>query len=197
MALEIEAKIRLADHEEVRQALRRCGATCLGAALETNRFFDWPDASLRLGDQGLRLRLAEPYPVPDAPQRATDAPRVTVTFKGPQRKGASKLKVREEFEFRADAAEGPAAVLTALGLVNTMTFQKRRESWDLGDCRVELDELPALGLFMEIEGPSAEAIAAAIADLGLTEAEMIRTPYSFMLHAYRAAKGLGDEALMF
>jgi len=197
LAREIEAKFRLTDPEAIRRALRRCGAICLGAALETNRFFDSPDAELHKADRALRVRVADPVSAADAEGRTADAPEVTVTYKGPQEKGPSKLKVREEIQFHADSAAAAVGMLIALGLVNTMTFQKRRESWALDDCRVELDELPALGRFMEIEGPSADAIAKVTAALGLAEAEMIRTPYSLMLQAYRVAKGLGDEALMF
>ena len=45
------------------------------------------------------------------------------------------------------------AAFAALGYSRVLSFEKRRESWKLGGCNVELDELPHLGTFVEIEGP--------------------------------------------
>ena len=69
----------------------------------------------------------------------------------------------------------------ALGLRAELTFEKRRESWKLGDCKVELDELPVLGKFVEVEGPSGEAVEAVRAQLRVADHPHISDSYIAML----------------
>jgi len=190
MALEIEAKYRLDDPETLPVRLRECGARRMGAVLETNHYFDRPGGEMRRSDCGLRVRVAESTD-PDA----AGSPKVTVTYKGPRRPGA--LKVREEIEFGADDGDAAAAMLEALGFARALTFQKRRESWRLGSCRVELDELPYLGHFAEIEGPDEAAVMAAARQLGLDDLPVERTAYSTLIGAYRDEAKLGSGPITF
>ena len=78
-----------------------------------------------------------------APQPAT------LTFKGPLE--ASAFKKRREIELAVSEADGMRRLLEAIGFVEVLRFQKRRESWRLDNCRVELDEVPRLGRFVEID----------------------------------------------
>jgi adenylate cyclase class IV len=69
-----------------------------------------------------------------------------------------------------------------------MSFQKRRTTYRLGRCLVELDELPMLGAFIEIEGPSERQVFAVAGKLGLGD-ESIKISYSHMMaEACLAAK---------
>src|SRR5690606_38713671 len=112
--------------------------------METNLFFDTPDRSLQSADRGLRLRVNRNID--------TDECSIVITHKGPRREGA--FKARQETELRVGDADDAAALLEALGFVRTLTFEKRRERWELDGCGVELDELPRIGSFVEIEGSS-------------------------------------------
>lgn len=188
MASEIEAKLRLTDIEAMRRRLRDEKAERLGAVAETNQFFDWPDHALREADCGLRVRRSRPLDA-DAPVE------VTVTYKGPRRPG--ELKIREEIEFGADDADMAETLLAALGLQPTVSFEKRRESWVLGDCRVELDELPMLGSFIEIEGPDEAAVQEVRARLGLGSAPVEPESYLAMVQRYRRSRGLEKPHLGF
>jgi hypothetical protein len=49
---------------------------------------------------------------------------------------------------------------------------------------IELDTLPRLGQFIEIEGPSDDAVMQKREALGLAEAPLVRTSYAAMLTAY-------------
>ena len=49
-----------------------------------------------------------------------------------------------------------------------MTIQKKRASYRLGQCVVELDELPLIGRFVEIEAPSPEKIESVRDQLGIS-----------------------------
>ena len=54
-------------------------------------------------------------------------------------KPASKIQAALEF------------ILEALGYYPALVYEKRRETWRLGETEIVVDELP-FGLFMEIEG---------------------------------------------
>ena len=57
MPLEIEIKLKVESHEEMRARLAALGAEHVGMVRETNMFFDRPDRGLRKADSGLRVRL--------------------------------------------------------------------------------------------------------------------------------------------
>ncbi len=187
MAEELECKIRVESHEAIRERLRDSGATYIGRVCETNRLFDNDDASLLAADCGLRVRTVR---VLDG-----EGPAASLTYKGPRQ--ASDLKRREELESAVTDPEAVAAILAALGFSERVLFEKRRESWRLAECQVELDELPALGLFVEIEGPSAPAVTAAIAQIGLADEPLIAESYIALLIAQSDESGPAGRTFRF
>lgn len=187
MPLEIEAKFRLADAGALQARLKAAGARRVGKVLEENHFFDRPDGSLRAGDRGLRVRLARSLDEPNAAQTAL------LTVKGP--KQASELAPREAFDVEVAPADQIVPLIGALGFVHVMMFEKRRETWELDACLVELDELPELGRFAEIEGPSVEAVRGVQAKVGLSDADLEEASYSKMVS--KLLKQRGEKALRF
>jgi adenylate cyclase class 2 len=177
---ETEVKYRVPSFEAVRSALTSVGAECEGEVVETDTFFDTPGGDLRRGDRGLRLRSARPAD--------GGTPRGLLTYKGPRDPQAER-KVREEIESPVGDVEALGEVLRACGLEPTLTLQKRRRRWRLGGCEVALDELPLLGTYVEIEGPSGDAIEHVRERLGLA-GEPITTPY-FQLLADRCPRAGG------
>jgi adenylate cyclase class 2 len=173
MAIEIEAKMQIDDPAAMRRRLKAAGAKLAGNHLETNTFFDTPTAALRRADKGLRLRANR-----DARTGRTVH---IVTFKGPRRPGP--LKRREEIEFVVDDPRAFTEVFAELGYAATLSFRKRRQSWRLSGCKIELDELPLLGTFIEIEGPSQPKILSVRKHLGLTDHPLIRGSYASLLAA--------------
>jgi len=150
---ETEAKIKVDDFAALRPALAKAKAVFLGKVIQTDRYFDTPARDLLGGDIGVRLR--QTLVLKKGKTRCDDRP--LLTFKGPA-DAKAKFKTREETQARVDEPEVVDRVLTAAGLMPTLTIQKCRESYQLGPCIVELDELPLIGTFVEIEGPSAAAI---------------------------------------
>jgi len=148
MPNEIEAKMKVEDFALIRQKLKSTNAKRVGSVLETNTFFDSAEKNLVAKDTGLRLRRTR--------DDATGAEHFIITVKGPQQSG--QLKNREEAEVNVEDGDDATAVLKALGYAPTLTFEKRRESWKLDDCKIELDDLPILGKFVEIEGPDESAV---------------------------------------
>jgi len=185
MATELEAKFRVESHGPVRERLRAIRAESLGAVIETNIILDSADGSLRRRGSGLRIRSALPVDGGTA--------RVTLTYKGPLT--ASVFKSREEIEVSLGDAELAVGLLAALGFVSILCYEKRRESWRIGECLVELDTPAAIGRFLEIEGPSVGSIRSVRDELGLSAADHVRESYVRLLMAHCAERGLTDRTL--
>jgi len=190
MSKEIELKVTVPDHAEATAALEGAGAEHVGAMVQTDRFFDTPEKALRGSDRGLRIRTVEHLSGWGAEADA----RAVVTFKGP-REAASGVKIRAEHETRVDDEEALVWVFQACGLKPMLTIQKRRTTWRLDECLVELDELPAIGCFVEIEGPDEAAVDAVRAKLGLT-GEGITDSYAAMLDAHYGGLPAGAEVTL-
>ncbi|MFW6059710.1 MAG: class IV adenylate cyclase [Phycisphaeraceae bacterium] len=170
MSLEIEAKMRVTDRGAIERRLEELGAQHGPSILEQNTYFDSDDHQLKSTDQGLRIRVE----VHDG-----EAQTATITHKGPRAHG--KLKSRTETEVTVSDARAAAELLAALGFLPQLTFEKRRQRWTLDGCHVEMDTLPHLGEFIEIEGPSEEAVLEVRRRLDLAEAPLIRASYIAML----------------
>ena len=180
MGIEIEAKMAVEYLEGVREALRTRGGVFKGKTFEINEFFDMADEALRAAGKGLRVRTNRDV--------GTGKERFVVTFKGPRRED-SAVKAREEIEVEVSERAAFVEMLTALGFSSTLSFEKRRESWTLMDCKVELDEVPILGSFAEVEGTSEEAVLRVTGTLGLGERPVILGSYVGMLADYLRERG--------
>jgi adenylate cyclase class 2 len=110
-----------------------------------------------------------------------------MTFKGPRQHG--QLKSRDETEVTIGDFDAAAALLGCLGFTRVLSFEKRRASWSLGGCRVELDEVPYLGVFVEIEGPREDAVLKVREMLQLSDRPMVRASYIAMLMTYLQERG--------
>jgi len=174
MSSEIELKLRVDEFESVRAALRAAGGQYIGRGLEENLFFDSPDQRLNRAGMGLRLRT---FQSDDGSARAS-----ILTVKGTG--GSAEIKRRDEVETRVDDAQATERLLNLLGFTRVLRYEKRRESWSLDECRVELDEPPHIGLFVEIEGPDEQGIRAVQARIGLGAAAAATSTYVAMMAAY-------------
>jgi adenylate cyclase class 2 len=175
--MEIEAKIKVPSHDLVKSALRRAKARFVNTVVQTDTYFDTAKGDLRAGDSGLRIREIKPI---------RGSASCVVTFKGPRAKG--KYKTRPEHETAVGDPKAVAEMFKGLGLSPVVTIQKRRSRYRLGGCNVELDELPLLGAFVEIEGPSEPAIGSVIRKLGI-EGPHIRESYLALVTGHAKAKG--------
>ncbi|MEM9346619.1 MAG: class IV adenylate cyclase [Planctomycetota bacterium] len=177
MAVEIEAKMRLHHPDALITRLRELGATLTDQLSETNSYFDTPQGELKSTDQGLRTRVEVANAgTPD------EAITTTITHKGPRTMG--QLKSRVENEVVVDNARDAALLLGALGYQHVLSFEKRRIRYELDGCKVELDELPIIGRFIEIEGDSEADVLAVQAKLGLSDEPLIRSSYIAMLKTH-------------
>jgi adenylate cyclase class 2 len=159
---EIEAKIRITDPEALRRQMAARGLVAGGTVLEINRLFDDGEDSLTRSGSALRLREERPL-------EGGAARRTLLTYKGPRE--PSRMKRRSEIETSVGAAEPMAA----------FRYEKRRTTWNVGDCEVVLDEVPYLGWYAEVEGPTEEAVLKCLADLGLKDRPIITESYITLL----------------
>jgi predicted adenylyl cyclase CyaB len=185
--IEIEAKLSVPDHEQVRARLRDLGAQPVGSCLETNTFFDTEDRSLLAADEGLRLRKRED----DETKRNT----FSVTYKGPRRHG--QLKSRDEVEMNVGSDRDAAMLFSRLGFLRVLSFEKRRESWKFGGCSIELDTLPHLGTFVEIEGPSEPMVLQVREQLQLSDRPLVKNSYIALLMTHLQDRGDTSRTVTF
>ncbi|HUO09728.1 MAG TPA: class IV adenylate cyclase [Phycisphaerae bacterium] len=178
MPLEIEVKLKVEGHEGVLAKLKALGAVHVGKVREKNIFFDRNGGELRKEDRGLRVRLTE---------AGGAGGKALVTLKGPA--GKTGLRSREAFDVFCEPVEQVIPLLEALGFERVMSFEKDRDSWEVEGCKVELDTLPHFGKFLEVEGPSEEAVKAVQGKLGLGGLQAVRESYSAMVGNFLRERG--------
>ena len=134
--IEVEKKFRLTKRQRdtVLKRLPEIGAQLEGEDFEENTLYD--GEALREGACVLRLRRT--------------GGRATLTFKR-RLPGKSPIKQQREEETEVEDPEAMAAILEALGFTASLVYEKRRQTWRLGQTEIVIDVLP-FGLFMEIEG---------------------------------------------
>lgn len=187
MPVEIEAKLKVEDHAAVRAKLQASGAKFVRDHFEINVIFDTEDRSLLAVDKGLRVRSARDV--------KTGEEVCTVTYKGPRKHSA--MKSREETEMKVESFTAAIHLLEQLRFIQVLSFEKKRQSWELGGCKVELDELPHLGCFVEIEGSSEKAIQKVQETLGLSKNPIVKTAYVGLMMTYLQDRGESNRAVRF
>jgi len=181
--MEIEAKVHIDDPAAVEQACRNLEAVYGGAWRQSDRFFDHPDHRLLANDSALRMRSDMPL---DEVAREVGQ-RAFLTYKGPRRTGRTKMRV--EYEVEVADPQMMATILGQLGYTESFSYEKRRRKWRLGDVEVTLDEVPHLGLFVEVEAPDEAQVEQAFGRLGLGGQQPITDSYLQMM-----TKKLGDRS---
>ena len=160
MAIEVEKKYRLQIDrvDGIRSEIQKIGANNAGKVFEANTIY----GGGALDQQGAILRI----------RRIND--KAILTFK---RRIENVSDVKRQIEFESEFTN-PAAlkeILKLLGFVPTLVYEKHRETWNLNNVEIVLDELP-FGLFMEIEGDLEEIRETEIL-LGIKDLETVHETY--------------------
>lgn len=148
MKLEIEAKFTRVNHDEVRERLRVISAECERPLTLMKRVVYHPldntlDAYFRVRDEG---------------------DKVTMTYK--QFDDASSIHGVQEVEIVVSDYDAAVAILDKTGMPRETYQETKREVWRHGDVEVMLDEWPWVEPFVEIEGPSEQAVRETAEALG-------------------------------
>lgn len=140
--METEIKLWVEDFSLIEQALMAQGAILSAPRVfERNVRYDLPNGSL--GKRGMVLRLRQDS-------------RVRLTYK---EGGSSKDGVISRFEAEVEVSDFKMMdeILTLLGYMHSMSYEKYRTTYQMDGCEVVLDELP-FGKFIEIEGKHNEIL---------------------------------------
>jgi adenylate cyclase class 2 len=192
MTREIEAKFRLEHVAALRQRLAALGAQCASTVRETDLILDTPARQLLGRGCGLRIRVAQPL---EEPGRRC----VTLTYKGPRDPDlhGQGIKAREEIETEVTDDARLVALLARLGFAPVLCYEKRRETWHLGNAEVTLDELPQLGWFAEIEAADRRVIEPLRVQLGLEHAAAVAETYPELTARFGTPDTNGTRGLRF
>jgi len=147
---------------------------------ELNFRFDTPDQRLTKQFQVLRLRQDQS---------------VHLAFKGAA-DPSSEVSVRQEIEFEVSDPASARQFLEALGYQVTITYEKYRTTYFLGDTEIVLDELP-YGNFVEIEGPDLPSIKNIAASLKLNWKDRIKLGYLTIFIQLKEKFNLNASNLLF
>ena len=163
---EIEIKFVVKDTKSITEKLRKLGfRIAVGRHREQNYLFD--DAAGSLVKAGKLLRV-----------RKTPSSQ-TITFKGPI-SSASKLKHREEIECRIESPDTLIRILEEVGFKVRTEYSKYRTVFEKEDFNISLDETEA-GNYLEVEGPSDDAITKLGEKLGYSEKDFVRRTYAELI----------------
>ena len=180
--LEVEVKFWIVDLVALREQLLAAGAQLKKERVyERNVRFDTADEALLSRWELLRLRQDTA---------------VRLTFKGPTPlETQSEAKVREELEVEVSDFDTMALIIERLGLRPLQVYEKYRETFQIDDVEIVLDELP-YGNFVELEG-SEKAIKKMAFILELDWRNRILTNYLGMMAQLKAYHQLPFNDLTF
>ena len=175
--IEVEKKFRLTKRQRdaLLKRLPEIGASNEGEEFEENTLYS--GAALELRSCVLRLRRVDG--------------KSTLTYKQ-RMPGAAAIKKQREEETGVADAEAMAAILEALGFTPSLVYEKRRQTWRLGNAEIVIDVLP-FGLFMEIEGRASE-IKAIERKLGMKDLKAEHATYPQLTAKHGKLRGALVEA---
>lgn len=177
--LEIELKLKVENFEPIKAKLKQLGAEFEGDFLQTDSYYDDSEDSLVNSDRCLRIRKHKNHL----------GEVIELTYKGAREN--HRFKTRREIGLKVEKAEELAYIFQHLGYKERLTFEKKRSLWDFLGCKIAMDELPLLGKFIEIEGPSDSVIEDAQKKLGLEKIQ--HTPQSYAHLMEEAIKKTGTK----
>lgn len=149
---EIEVKILEINKDEIIKKLVELGAEKVFDDSIEAVYFDLDDNSLSENDRILRLRKK--------------GEKAELTFK--EGMSRDEAKIMKEFNTEIDDFESMKRILEGIGFKEFKQVKKRRISYLLGDVRFEIDTLPNIPTFLEIEAPSLAKLRESADKLGFS-----------------------------
>ena len=147
MKNEIEAQFLEINKDEMREKLKTLGALCTKPEVLMKRtvFNTGPGSFARVRNEGQG--------------------KVVMTYKNVE--DDNSILGTKEVNLEIDNYENGVLFLKGCGLETKAEQETYREMWKLGDVEICIDTWPWIPTFMEIEGPSEEAVWDVAAKLGL------------------------------
>ncbi len=172
---ELEIKISIDSDKRFEQVYDTCNqlfGSPISHLKQLDEYFDTLDGQLKKQDLVVRIR--------------SNGERETVALKGPRVQLQSGMTNRIELEFLSAEGEKVRDQLLNQGLNPNEAAEKERWTFAYKDCEIVLDKLPFIGSFVEVEGPSEEAINEIVILLELSSYAVVRQNYGeLMIEKFR------------
>ncbi len=155
---EIEVKFLDIDKELIEQKLKDIGAKKIGDVFLRHVSFDYPDFRLNKDNSWIRLR--------------DEGDKIVLAFKKrlgvTSQDGSTNDEGMEEIEIVVDSYEETKNFLLKVGFIEKHgEAQKKRSKWQKGSVTFDIDTIPVVPTYLEIEAKSWEEIDLAIKELEL------------------------------
>lgn len=167
---ELEIKIRISSEEHFQKVHDSCNALFgppLSHMRQLDEYYDTPDGQLKKQDLVIRIR--------------SNDGKKTIALKSPRVELPSGMTNRIELEFLSAEGENVHEQLLSQGLNPNEASEKERWTFIYHDCEIVLDKLPFIGAFVEIEGPSEDAIHKIVHLLDLSSCQVVRKNYGELM----------------
>ncbi len=155
---EIEVKILEIDKKEIEKKLVKLGAKKTIDAKVIYAKYDFSDCRIKNANNLLRLR--------------TIGTKSYLTFKKKMGAKNSKAKIEIENEIEVSDFKTTKKILENLGLTETLRGTKHRTEYVIGKIHFEIDTLPNIPTYLEIEAPSIKIIEKYVKLLRLSVKDM-------------------------
>ena len=153
MNTEYEVRVLEINHDEMIKKLESLGAEFKFSAMQQRYVYD---VKPKQENKWIRLR--------------TDGKKTTLTIKDLQAKTIDGTK---ELEIIVDDFAKTNSILEELGYKNRGFQQNKRTQYTLDGVEIDLDRWPLIPEYMEIEGPSIEAVESTLTKLGINKEEIV------------------------
>lgn len=167
---ELEVKIAIDSEEDFKKTFDSCikffGSPC-SHFKQLDEYYDDIESQLKKLDLVLRIRTIGETKI--------------IALKGPRMELASGMTKRLELEFESAHSSKVHEQLLHQGLKTNESYEKERWTFIHNDCEIVFDKLPFIGSFIEIEGPSEEAIFDLMKKLNLSSDAIVRKHYGELI----------------
>lgn len=152
MEKEIEVKFLDVDFDDIRKRLRQINATQTQPMRVIKRsILDYPSLKLQKNNSYVRVR--------------DEGDKITLTYKQFVGEG---IDAAREAETEVKSYDNTIVILQNIGLEVVSEQETKRETWEIDDVEVVLDEWPWLNPYIEIEGSDEAAIRQIAKKLGFS-----------------------------
>lgn len=161
--LEVKLALTVEQFQSVFELCQKLFGKPISHTLQLDEYYDTEDRQLNQQDLVIRIR--------------SQGIRKQIALKSPRIKLPSGLTNRIELEFQSAAEENVHEQLLHQGLKPFEASEKERWTFVTDDFEIVLDKLPFIGTFIEIEGPSEEAIHSMLQKLHLSSDQIVTQNY--------------------
>lgn len=169
---EIEVKILDINPRKIRRKLQGLGAVKVFQGNIESLILDFNDQRISSRGECLRLRKV--------------GTEVELCYKG--KKGTGHYKIREETEVTASDYNTTLQILRSIGLTVIETSSKKRESYQLKNVTFDIDFIPSIPPYLEIEAPTKKLVQAYVQKLGYAVGDMVNWSMGEVLRHYQSKK---------